>query len=59
MIWATDKCMRQICIRGIRVKILGVVDWSQDSNQPLQLESVAARVLKLFQASSSCYNVLW
>ena len=44
---------------GIGIKILEVVDWSQVSNQPSQLESAAAirincaRVLKLLQASSS------
>ena len=44
---------------GIGIKILEVVDWSQISNQPSQLESAAAirisraRVLKLLQASSS------
>ena len=46
---------------GIKVKILELVDWSQVSNQPLQLESVAARVLKLFkllQASSSFFKAL-
>ena len=43
---------------GIGVKILEVVDWSQVSNQPLQLGSIAARVLKLLQASPSCFKGL-
>ena len=43
---------------GIGIKILGVVNWSQLSNQPSQLESVAARVLKLLQASSRFFKLL-
>ena len=47
----SGKCpLRGFSLSGGIGVILEVVNWSQVSNQPVQLESVA-RVLKLLQAS--------